>query len=83
MLSAVPCRNLIENIGFSGGGAHIPAGSEFELKRLRLEHPLRHPDFILPDPKFDRAYSHAFTSDSSSPLWRRLARKLKRMISTA
>ena len=80
MLSAVPCKNLIENIGFTGGGAHISPGSKFELSRLSLDRPLRHPDFVLPDTIFDRAYSHAFTSGSSTPLWRKVARKLKKTI---
>jgi hypothetical protein len=83
MLSAVPCRNLIENIGFSGGGTHISPGSHFSLSRLRLDRPLRHPDFVLPDTLFDQAYSRVFTTSNSQALWRKVARKLKNTIKAA
>jgi len=81
MLSAVPCRNLIENIGFGGGGAHLAPGSSFALDRMRLDFPLSHPEFVLPDLAFDRAFSRAFAADASTPVWRRVARKLRRTLS--
>jgi hypothetical protein len=81
MLSVVPCRNLIENIGFAGGGTHHEPGAQFGLDRLQLAFPLTHPDFVLPDIFFDRAYSRAFTSSSSPPLWRKVARKMKKSFS--
>jgi hypothetical protein len=80
MLSVIPCRNLIENIGFAGGGAHHAPGGEFGLNPMQLEFPLIHPDFVLPDIPFDRAYSRAFTTGSATPVWRKVARKIKRSI---
>jgi hypothetical protein len=79
MLSVVPCRNLVENIGFSGGGTHVAAGSRFPLDRLQVHFPLRHPEFVLPDLRFDRAYSRAFTDECRRPIWRRAARRLSRV----
>jgi len=83
MLSAVPCRNLIENIGFAGGGAHVAQGSTFGLYRTHLDFPLVHPEFVLPDIPFDRAFSRAFTSASSTPLWRRVARAVRHAVNAA
>jgi hypothetical protein len=81
MLSVVPCRNLIENIGFGGGGTHHGPGSSFGLKRHSMEFPLKHPSFVLPDIAFDRAYSSAFTNESTTPMWRKVARRIKRTVS--
>ena len=83
MLSIVPCRNLIENIGFKDGGTHHAPGGEFELNRLQMQFPLSHPAFVLPDMSFDRAYSSAFTDGATNPIWKRVARKLRRTVSMA
>lgn len=80
MLSIVPCRNLVENIGFAGGGAHIASGGRFPLERLRMEFPLRHPEFVLPDIQFDRAYSRAFTDECRRPVWKRVVTRLQRAV---
>jgi hypothetical protein len=80
MLNVVPCRNLVENIGFSGGGAHVAAGSRFPLVRMAVDFPLRHPEFKIPDLPFDRAYSRAFTEECHRPVWKRVVRKLRRAI---
>jgi len=80
MLSAVPCRNLIENIGFDRGGTHVEPGGKFGLDRMHLNYPLVHPEFVLPDMAFDRAFSQAFTAAGSTPAWRKIARTLKHAI---
>jgi hypothetical protein len=80
MLSIIPCRNLIENVGFDGAGTHFAPGSNFGLVRLQLERPLRHPEFVLPDGRFDRAYSAEFLATHGAPLWRRAIRKARRIL---
>jgi len=80
MLSIIPCRNLIENVGFDGAGTHFAPGSKFGLVRLGLERPLKHPEFVLPDGNFDRAYSAEFIATHGAPLWRRAVRKVRRLL---
>ena len=80
MLSIMPCRNLIENVGFDGGGTHFAPGSKFGLVRSHLERPLRHPELVVPDARFDRAYSEEFLSTHGAPLWRRAIRKVRRIL---
>jgi hypothetical protein len=80
MLSIIPCKNLIENVGFDGAGTHFAAGSKFGLVRSGLERPLRHPEFVLPDGNFDRAYSAEFLATHGAPLWRRAVRKVRRLL---
>lgn len=79
LLSAVACRNLIENTGFGADGTHYGPDDKFALQRLAIDTPLRHPEFVIPDLAFDRAYSAAETKNMfGPPLWQRIVRKAKR-----
>jgi hypothetical protein len=79
MLSIIPCRNLIENIGFGLEGTHTTDDAVAGLRRLKLDPPLVHPAFVLPDAEFDRSYAARFKRESLTPLWRRAARKIRRI----
>jgi hypothetical protein len=56
LLSIIPVVNLVENIGFSGEGAHHH-GNARALARSRIDFPLIHPVEVESDAIFDRAYS--------------------------
>ena len=79
MLSVIPCKNLIENIGFGGDGTHYGPDSVFTLRQSRIDFPLKHPAFILPDAKFDRVCSAVAVMNTYAPLWKRALRKLRRL----
>lgn len=54
-LSAVPCVNLIENIGFGAGATHTAVASG-DLQRGVMSFPLVHPK-VTRDDAYDRAFS--------------------------
>lgn len=55
MLSIMPAVNLISNIGFGADATHTTnAGIYANLPTEALEFPLRHPEFVLPNPPADR-----------------------------
>lgn len=81
LLSVVPCRNLIENTGFGADGTHYGPDDKFALHRFAMTFPLRHPEFVIPDLAFDRAYAAADTRNMfGPPLWQRAIRKARRII---
>ena len=83
LLSVVPCRNLIENTGYGPDGTHYGPEDKFTLKRFSMERPLRHPEFVIPDLRFDRAFGAADTKNMfGPPLWERALRKVKRLFAT-
>jgi len=79
MMSVMPCKNLVENIEFGADGTHTTSNDEGGLKRLRVDAPLVHPEFVLPDLDFDRAYAGRFTSEGSPSIWRRAVRKFRKI----
>lgn len=84
LLSLVPTRNLIENTGFGADGTHYGPDDKFLLQRRSLEWPLRHPEFVIGDLAFDRAYSAAETKNMfGPPLWQRALRKARRLAKAA
>jgi hypothetical protein len=72
MLSVIPCRNLVANIGFSMEATHT-TGGEVSFERQSMEYPLSHPNWILPDPDFESAFSRRFSSSITSRIRRRIA----------
>jgi hypothetical protein len=61
-LSAVPAYSLTSNIGFSGG-THFKKdlfARRFDTPVRPPESPLRHPQFIYPETKYDRALNTRF-----------------------
>lgn len=81
LLSVVPCVNLVENTGFGLDGTHYGPEDTFSLRRHAMTMPLRHPEFVLPDLRFDRAYSIEETKNMFGlPLWRRAIRKASRLL---
>ncbi len=78
-LSAVPRVSLIQNIGL-GEGTHYQ-GREGRPTATALAgalgHPLRHPNFIVPDPEFDRAL---VARHSPQHVVRRVLRRLRGMV---
>lgn len=81
LLSVVPCRNLIENTGFGDDGTHYGPEDRFMLQRFSMDGPLRHPEFVIADLAFDRAYAAADTQNMfGPPLWKRGWRKATRLL---
>ena len=55
MLSLVPNRNLVRNIGFGAGASHTPAQDPFANDRLEpIDFPLDHPPDVTRDHQADR-----------------------------
>jgi hypothetical protein len=54
-LTICPLRNLVVNIGFGDGATHTVSsgGVASQLTFEKLEWPLRHPEFVLPNRRFD------------------------------
>ena len=61
LLSVIPCRNLITNIG-NGSDATHPVGISSEtLSSHSISTPLIHPEFMIPDHEFDQMFSKQLT----------------------
>lgn len=76
-LSVVPRVNLVANVGFEGpGGTHYGARGGRRPRQPpaeSLEFPLRHPDFLIADPEFDRQLLKTVTRPSlAGRAWQRL-----------
>jgi FkbM family methyltransferase len=55
MVSLVPNRNLVRNIGFGPGASHTPVEDPFANDQLEpMEFPLDHPATVARDPRADR-----------------------------
>lgn len=57
-LAAVPCVNLVSNIGFTEDSTHTadPNSPTAALPYGELEFPLVHPDFVIPDIEYDNMF---------------------------
>jgi hypothetical protein len=65
LLNVIPCRNLIQNIGFGEEATHTRnADPGLKLQRQKLDFPLRHPPAITDWPDYARSLHHRFTSPS-------------------
>ena len=59
MLSLVPNRNLVRNIGFGAGASHTPAQDPFANDTLEpMVFPLDHPPAVIRDQQADRFTEH-------------------------
>jgi hypothetical protein len=56
MVSLVPSRNLVENIGFNAEARHTQNGDDYRarLESSALDFPLRHPKHLLPTYEYER-----------------------------
>jgi hypothetical protein len=78
LLSAVPCTNLIENIGFDMAATHDDRHNR-GLSRRTMPFPLSHPDGVACDEDFDRQFSRKI-----APGWpRRIVGRCKRLLGLA
>lgn len=65
MLSIMPARNLISNIGFGLDATHTLSKSRYaEMETSALEFPLRHPRMVVPDWVADRYTARSMYSGS-------------------
>jgi hypothetical protein len=74
-LTIFPVKNLVINLGFGDQATHTSGdgGASGQLQLEKLEFPLRHPEFILPDVKADtQGFVNHHTSSKS-----RLKNRLK------
>ena len=74
-LNIVPEVNMVQNLGDSGDGTHIPSRvlhqATHETKRLSF--PLRHPPYVMPNERYDAFYKRYVMA--SPPSWIRRAMK--------
>lgn len=74
MLSIMPARNLISNIGFGEGATHTTRGSIYaDMPRHPLSFPLVHPAIIMRHPEADRRTAGG---QFRSPFWKLIAKKI-------
>jgi hypothetical protein len=73
LLSAVPCVNLVENIGFTADSTHAHRGSS-GIHRGNMSFPLLHPETVTPDVIFNRQFSEIIAPS----LPRRIVSRIKR-----
>ena len=66
LLSIIPCRNLVANIGDGADATHPVGRSALKLIAQSVDRPLIHPEFVLPDPEFDRMFSSMCTPSGIS-----------------
>ena len=75
MVSLVPNRNLVKNIGFGPGASHTPVQDPFASDRLEaIDFPLDHPSSVASDPRADR-FTERF--EFTDPLLTRMRRAIK------
>jgi hypothetical protein len=78
-LSVVPSSNLVSNIGFDQDATHTKNSyGALCTQATQGIMPLRHPEFLLPDPVRDL---ETFNTIYSVPLLRRVVYKFKRIVS--
>lgn len=91
-LTVVPSRNLVTNLGNAAGRGLPPEHPLATLRGTRMAFPLRHPDDVTPDRRYDllhvrrifewwdaQALSQAEARRRSQAVPRRLARRLRRV----
>ena len=77
-LSVVPSSNLVSNIGFDQDATHTKNSyGALCTQATQSIMPLRHPEFLLPDPLVDL---ETFNTICSVPFFRRVILKLQRML---
>lgn len=75
-LSITPSVNLVSNIGFGEDATHTNDMSETHVMAYSLQFPLRHPQYIMPDIKFDLEMAKMVYN--ARPLYEKVIRKIKR-----
>jgi hypothetical protein len=75
-----PCINLVANIGFGKEATHC-TGTVVEKYTLtgKLDFPLRHPQYVLPNYEFEKIYQHIMIP-KTSVLKRLIPPQIKRFI---
>ena len=68
--------NLVSNIGFGEDATHTNDMSETHVMAYSLQFPLRHPQCIMPDIKFDLEMAKMVYN--ARPLYEKVIRKIKR-----
>jgi hypothetical protein len=78
-LKIIPQKNLVDNIGFGEGATHTNSTSNLMIRQKRedMDFPIKHPDFMMVDKKYDRTIFKAFFATYGF----RVKSNLKRMIS--
>lgn len=56
LLSIVPTKNMVVNIGFGPDATHTKLGNSPTQNRLEMRFPIQHPEFILANEEHDRLY---------------------------
>lgn len=78
MLSVVPCRNLIENVGLDGGTHGTDSSENRRLVRGELSFPLSHSRVVFPSNAHDREFAERLRRRS---FFERAASKVNRLTS--
>jgi hypothetical protein len=73
LLSIIPCRNLVANIGFSVDATHT-IGRKTGFAHHTMDDPILHPKWVLPDPDFDRSFSRRYSISFATRVRQGLAR---------
>lgn len=77
LLSVIPKHNLVENIGFSDDATHTRGLKRYPIAtRCEMDYPLRHPEEVRWDMKFDRRFSNWFVAGRAPTLWRRIQNRI-------
>lgn len=80
-LSAVPCRNLVVNIGFGENATHTHGENPHAPRETReLAFPLSHPAFVLADREHDELYLRTVGIGATVSILRRLRGRLRSWI---
>lgn len=77
-LAVVPQKNLISNIGFSSNATHTKnkESHKHDIERKRIEKPIRHPPFLIPDKRVNKVYRNNMLTPR---ITYRIARKIKQI----
>ena len=79
LLSLIPRNSLIENIGFTKDATHTSRSDALRSRQassLDFRHQLRHPEFLMPDPIYEKRLIRAAHKGSWKAWLRRLAKKI-------
>ena len=81
MLSIIPTRSMIENIGFGADATHTVTQNGPALTRGSMPDSLIHPANILADAEFNEAYSNVCVSGRLQKQFSRILLHLGRRLS--
>ncbi|MEO6520456.1 MAG: acyltransferase [Mucilaginibacter sp.] len=81
-ITVIPCKNLIENIGFRGDATHTKNSNELIEKKMKpntLTFPLQHPQIVASNQDYD-AYYFSLSAEASKrygSILKKIAQKAK------